>query len=108
MKDSSYWNVALTRGLNIYAVLVFGLMWIGFGLALILDRSWLGSLWNWTQALPPALRIIAWLIFTPVMVLLWAWESSWTALPSLLGFAGLIGWTALALVNFRKAFRKTA
>jgi len=44
-------------------------------------------------------------LFLPIMVGLWIWESSWPALGNLLGFAGIVGWTLLAVSGFLRAVR---
>ena len=72
----------LPRIMSTYANTVFVVLWVGFVTALVLNREWLDVLWNWVQVLHPAPKIIIWVIFTPIMVGLWIWESflasSWT------------------------------
>ena len=103
-KDSSFWSVVVSRVLSTYAVVIFAIMWIGFAVALVVNREWLDLLWNWVQALPPVAKIVVWVVFLPVTVGLWIWESSWPDLVRLLGFAGIVGWTALAVSSFLRAF----
>jgi hypothetical protein len=91
--------------MNLYASTIFALLWIGFIVALIVNQDWLNMAWVWTQSLPLVLRILAWVILTPVMVLLWSWQSSWPLWGRLAVFAGLIGWTLIAVFNFIKTFR---
>lgn len=105
MKDSSFWEMAASKVLSSYAVATFAVLWIGLVVALIVNRDWLDLLWNWVQALPTALRITIWIIFLPHMVGLWIWSSSWPVLGRALGFAGILGWTVVAVYNFIKAFR---
>jgi hypothetical protein len=105
MRDSLFWNVTVPRVMSLYANLIFVVLWIGFVIALSVNRGWLDLLWNWVQALPSALKIIAWVIFLPVMVGLWIWTSSWSTLGHLLGFSGLVAWTLLAVSSLIKAFR---
>jgi hypothetical protein len=40
-----------------------------------------------------------------MMVGLWIWESSWPAFLRLLAFAGIVGWTLLAVSSFVRAVR---
>jgi hypothetical protein len=89
--------------LSIYAVAIFAAMWAGFAIALVVNREWLDSLWNWVRALPPAAETVVWVFFLPIMTGLWVWESPWPALVRLLAFAGIAGWTLLALSSFRRA-----
>lgn len=105
MKDSTFWEVTVPRVMNIYANAVFVVLWVGFFVALIVNRDWLDQAWEWVQALPAAPRIFIWLVFLPVMVLLWIWESSWSPFWHVLGYAGVVGWTVVAVVNILKAYK---
>jgi len=91
--------------MSIYANVVFLVLWVGFVIALAVNRGWLDALLNWVQVLPLAPKIIAWLIFTPIMAGLWIWESSWPALGRLAGFAGIVAWTLVAVSSLYREFR---
>jgi len=105
MKGSIYWDVTVPRVLSTYAIVIFAILWVGFAVALVIDREWLDLLWNWVRALPLVAEIIVWVLFLPITVGLWIWESSWPALVRFLGYAGIVGWTLLAVYNFLKAVR---
>ena len=105
MKDSSVWSVIVTRVLCTYSVVILAILWVGFAIALVVNREWLDLIWNWVQALPSVAKIIVWLLFLPGMVGLWIWESSWPDLVRLLAFAGIVGWTLVAVFNFIRAMR---
>ncbi len=105
MRDSSFWSDVVTRVLDIYATVIFALLWVGFAIALVVNREWLDLLWNWVRALPSVAQIIVWVSFLPGMVGLWIWESSWPVLVRLLAFGGIVGWTLLAVSNFVRAMR---
>ena len=106
MRDSSlFWDVTVPRTMTIYANLVFVILWVGFFIALAMNREWLGVLWNWAQALPLIPRIIVWVLFLPIMVGLWIWESSWPAFGRLAGLTSIVGWTLLAVYSIYKYFR---
>lgn len=105
MRDSSFWSVAVSRVLSTYAIVIFALLWVGFAIALAVNREWLDLLWNWVRALPPVVEIIVWVLLLPGTVGLWIWESSWPALVRLLAFAGIVGWTLLAVSSFLRAGR---
>jgi hypothetical protein len=98
-------TVCLPRAMSIYANVIFVVLWIGFITALAVNRELLDVLWNWVQALPMAPKIIVWVLIFPIMVGLWIWESSWSALVQLVGFAGIVAWTLLAVSSLYKAFR---
>ena len=105
MKESSFWEIAAAKVLSTYAVATFAVLWLGFVIALIVNRAWLDLIWNWVQTLPSTFRIAFWVFFLPHMVGLWIWQSSWPILGRILGFAAILGWTVVAVYNFIKAFR---
>jgi len=105
MRDSSFWSVTVPRVLSTYAIVIFAMLWVAFAIALVVNREWLDLLWNWVRALPSVAEIIIWLLFLPIMVGLWIWESSWPALIHLLAFAGIVVWTLLAVSSFLRAGR---
>jgi hypothetical protein len=105
MRDSSFWSVTFPRVLSTYAIVIFAMLWVGFAIALVVNREWLDLLWNWVRALPSVAEIIVWVLFLPIMAGLWIWESSWPALVRLLAFAGIVVWTLLAVSSFLRAVR---
>jgi hypothetical protein len=105
MREASFWNDLISKGMTIYANLIFLVLWIGFVVALIINRGWLDEVWNWTQSLPSVPRVIVWVLILPIMVGLWIWESSWPTVGRLVGFAGIVGWTFLAVSSIFKNFR---
>jgi len=105
MRDSSFWSVTVPRVLSTYAIVIFAMLWVGFAIALVVNRESLDLLWNWVRALPSVVEIIVWVLFLPIMAGLGVWESSWPALVSLLAFAGIIVWTLLAVSSFLRAVR---
>lgn len=105
MKNSSFWDVTVPRVLSTYAIVIFAMLWVGFAAALVVNSAWLDLLWNSVRALPSLVEIIIWVLFLPIIVGLWAWGSSWTALVQLLVFAGIVVWTILAAYSFLRAVR---
>jgi hypothetical protein len=91
--------------LSTYAIVIFAMLWVGFAIALAVNQEWLDLLWHWVRALPLVAEIIVWLLFLPIMAALWIWESSWSALLRLLAFAGIVGWTLLAVSSFVRSLR---
>jgi len=94
MRDSSFWKVTVPRVLSTYAIVIFVVLWVGFAIALVANREWLDLLWKWVQV-----------VFLPITVGLWIWESSWLILVRLLAFAGIGFWTFLAGSSFIRAWR---
>lgn len=105
MSGSSFWNVTVPRVLSTYAIVIFAMLWVGFAIALVVNRDWLDLLWNWVQALPSVAETIGWVLFLPIMTGLWIWESSWPAFVRLLAFAGIVVWTLLAVSSLFRAVR---
>lgn len=105
MRASTFWDVTVPRAMTIYANLVFVVLWIGFVIALAVNREWLDVLWHWTQSLPLVPKILLWVLFLPIMVGLLIWESSWSALARLAGLAGIVAWTLVGVLNFFRVFR---
>ena len=107
MREIPVWNDILSRTMTIYANLIFVVLWVGFVIALVVNREWLDEIWNWVQALPLVPKIIVWVLFLPVLVGLWIWESSWPILGRLVGFAGIVAWTLLAAYSVFKYFGRS-
>ena len=99
------WSVLLEWILTLYASVTFLVLWVGFALALIANQEWLDRLWLWLQDLPRVLEIIVWVLFLPITVTLWIWQSSWSTLGRVVGFTGMIAWTLLALSSLRRLTR---
>jgi len=106
MKDSSFWSVTVPRVLGTYAITIFAILWVGFTIALLVNPEWLDLLWKWVRALPSVAQIMVWVVFLPIMVGLWIWESSWPPFVRLLAFAGIVVWTVLAVSSFLRAVRR--
>ena len=62
-------------------------------------------LWKWVQTLPRVPGIVVWVLFLPIMVGLWTWESTRPVLGRLVGFASILAWTLLAGYSFIRDFR---
>ncbi|MFC1936365.1 hypothetical protein ACFLYP_01720 [Chloroflexota bacterium] len=105
MNESTFWDVTVPRVLGTYANVIFLVLWVGFITSLVVNREWMDVLWNWVQALSLVPRIMVWVLFLPIMVGLWIWESTWPVLGRLVGFAGIIGWTLLAVYGLIRDFR---
>ena len=103
MRDSSFWSVTVPRILGTYGIVIFAMLWVGFAIALVGNREWLDLLWNGVRGMPTVVEIIIWVLFLPIMVGIWIWESSGSALVHLLGLAGIVVWTTLAVYSFLQA-----
>jgi len=106
MTESSFWGDTVPRAMSFYAIVIFVVLWVGFAIALVVNREWLDILWNLVRELPLVVEMIVWVLLLPIVVGLWIWESSWPALVRLLGFAGIVGWTGLAVSSLSRFWGK--
>lgn len=77
---------------------VFGALWIAFGVGLIWSQGSVDAAWDWVRALPLILQGVVWVLFLPVMAGLWIWETSWPLVLRLLLILGLAGWNLLVFL----------
>jgi hypothetical protein len=74
---------------------VFALIWVAFGVALIWSQGSLDAAWQWVRDLPWLAQGLVWLLFLPVLAGLWIWETSWSLILRLGLIVSLAGWTLL-------------
>jgi hypothetical protein len=74
---------------------VFALVWVAFGAALVLSQGSLDQAWATIRALPLLAQLAVWVLFLPVMIGLWVWESTWPVIVRLTLVVGLAGWNLL-------------
>ena len=77
---------------------VFAVIWLIFGAALVLSQGSLDSAWQWVRSLPLVLQGVIWLLFLPVMLGLWIWETTWPLVMRLVLVVGIAGWNLLVLL----------
>lgn len=75
------------------AFVIFALLWLAFGAALILSQGSVDAAWEWVRGLPLILQALVWLLFLPVVVGLWVWETSWPLAIRLVLVGGLAAWS---------------
>jgi hypothetical protein len=83
------------------AFVIFGLLWVAFAVGLIWSQGSIDGAWDWLRGLPWIVQGIVWLLFLPVTIGLWIWETSWPLVLRLVLVAGLAGWSLL--IFFPKA-----
>ena len=93
--------------LSTWAVAVLALLWIGLAVALATEPSRLDDAWAWLRSLPPVPQVIAWILFLPVAVGLWAWTSDLGQVATLAIGAGLVLWTVAAAASLSRALATT-
>ena len=77
---------------NIFVFILFTLLWLAFIAALIFRREMLKNTWQRIRSLPLLVQLILWLLFLPVMLGLWIWQTSWPLWLRLLLVVGLAWW----------------
>jgi hypothetical protein len=87
------------------AFAMFVVLWVGFAIALRGDHAILDTTWDWLRGLPGPIQIVTWVVFLPIAVGLWIWESTWPPLVGILLACGMIAWTLVAVAGLRRAFR---
>jgi hypothetical protein len=83
---------AVTSGI---AFVIFGLLWLAIGIGLIWSQGSVDAAWQWVGDLPLIVQAVVWLLFLPVTLGLWIWETSWPFFLRLALVAALAGWTLL-------------
>jgi hypothetical protein len=77
---------------------VFALIWLAFGAALVVSQGSLDQAWQTIRALPGIVQIVVWVLFLPVMLGLWIWETTWPLIVRVLLVVALAGWNLLVLL----------
>ena len=81
--------------------IVFAMLWVGFGAALVWSQGSLAAAWQCIRGLPLVFEVVVWLLFLPVMAGLWIWEAAWPLVLRLFLIAGLAGWNLLVFLPKR-------
>jgi hypothetical protein len=74
---------------------VFAIIWVAFGAALVFSQGSIDQVWAAIGSLPWPVQALAWLLLLPVMAGLWVWDSSWPMLVRLTIVIGVAGWSLL-------------
>ena len=77
---------------------IFAIVWIAFGAALVLSQGSVDQAWAAIKNLPLPVQLIVWLLFLPVMIGLWAWEQAWPLLVRLALVIGIGAWNLLVFL----------
>ena len=76
----------------------FAVLWGAFGAALIWSQGSLDAAWQWIRDLPLVLQGLVWLLFLPVVIGLWVWETTWPLFVRLAVIASIAGWNLLVFL----------
>jgi hypothetical protein len=77
---------------------IFAVLWVAFGAGLALSQGSVDQAWQTIRDLPLVVQIVVWILFLPVMVGLWIWETSWPLLVRLGLVIGVAGWNLLVFL----------
>jgi hypothetical protein len=74
---------------------IFALIWVAFAAGLIWSQGSVDQAWQSIRDLPLVVKIVVWVLFLPVMIGLWVWETSWPLIVRLALVIGIAGWNLL-------------
>jgi len=77
---------------------VFALIWIALGVGLIWSQGSIDQAWESIRGLPLIIQALVWLLFLPVMIGLWIWETTWPLVVRLILVIGIAGWNLLVFL----------
>jgi hypothetical protein len=77
---------------------IFAGLWLAFGAGLIWSQGSVDAAWQAIGNLPLILQGVIWLLFLPVMVALWVWETTWPLALRLTVVIGIGAWNLLVFL----------
>ena len=77
---------------------LFAVLWVAFGIGILASQGSVDAVWTWLRSLPLLVQGVVWLLFLPVAVGLWIWESSWPFVVRLALVIGIAGWNLLVFL----------
>jgi hypothetical protein len=97
---------AFEIGLSLYGIAIFTVLWVGFAVGLATGGHLLVDAWAWLTGLAPVAAVIAWILFLPIAVGLWAWNAVGSALVIGAVTVGLVAWTLVMASGAMRTFRR--
>lgn len=77
---------------------IFAVIWLAFGAALVFSQGSLDAAWQAIRGVPLLVQLVAWLLFLPVMIGLWVWETTWPLFLRWFVVLGIAGWNLLVFL----------
>jgi hypothetical protein len=74
---------------------IFAVLWIAFGAGLLWSQGSVDAAWQAIRDLPWILQAVVWLLFLPVMIGMWIWETTWPLAVRLVLIIGIGGWNLM-------------
>ncbi len=97
---------AFEIGLSLYGIAIFTVLWVGFAVGLATGGDLLIDAWAWLTGLAPVAAVIAWIVFLPIAVGLWAWNAVGSSLVIGVVVIGLVAWTLVMASGAVRTFRR--
>jgi ABC-type amino acid transport system permease subunit len=77
---------------------IFAVIWVAFAVGLIWSQGSIDQAWQTIRALPLLVQLVVWVLFLPVMIGLWVWETTWPLILRLVLVVGVAGWNLIILL----------
>jgi hypothetical protein len=74
---------------------IFAVIWIVVAAGLIFSQGSVDQAWQTIAGLPLVAKLAVWVLFLPVMMGLWVWETTWPLIIRLVLVVGVAGWNLL-------------
>ena len=74
---------------------IFAVIWVAFAAALIFSQGSVDQAWQSIRELPLIVQLVVWVLFLPVMIGLWVWETTWPLIVRLVLVVGIAGWNLI-------------
>jgi hypothetical protein len=85
-------NSVAWMGENGILFAIFAVIWVAFAAGLIFSQGSVDQAWQAIRDLPLIVQIVVWILFLPVMIGLWIWETTWPLIVRLVLVMGVAGW----------------
>jgi hypothetical protein len=77
---------------------VFAFIWVAFAAGLIWSQGSIDQAWQTIRGLPLVIQAVVWLLFLPVMIGLWIWETTWPLVVRVILVIGIAGWNLMVFL----------
>ena len=76
----------------------FAVLWVALGAGMLLSQGSVDQVWETIRDLPLIVQAVVWLLFLPLMIGLWVWESSWPVIVRVVVVVAIAGWNLLVFL----------
>ena len=63
--------------IGVGAFALFAMLWLAFGVALVVSQGSIDTTWQWITGLPWFGQVVVWILFLPIVAGIWIWEAGW-------------------------------